>query len=115
MDDREMLIRETYELNRELLYRKLYGEFFDDAEWVRECPDVSGREAALRGYAKEYFMSYGEYCESAASASTEGLAHYRNLLRRSLTDEATLRQVLAQYAADAARARREKKEMEGGR
>jgi hypothetical protein len=85
--DREALLRETHQLNRELGYPGFRLEYFNDPDAIKEWPDPATRERELRafwdGKAEEAFPSYRD---TFADVRTDDLADMRDHLRATLSE-----------------------------
>jgi hypothetical protein len=85
VDDREILITETWLLNREIGYVKFRAEFFTDAAAMNKWPDPAVRERGLRDFwNEEANADYPKYRDDAANMSDERLIGYRDQLQGAL-------------------------------
>jgi hypothetical protein len=72
VDDREILITETWLLNREIGYLKFRSEFFTDAAAMNKWPDPAVRERELRDFwNEEANADYPKYRDDPAVRERE--------------------------------------------
>jgi hypothetical protein len=85
--DREALLRETHQLNRELGYAGFRSQYFNDPDAIEEWPDPATRERELRAFWDgRAEQAYPSYREQFADVSTDDLADMRDHLRATLAD-----------------------------
>jgi hypothetical protein len=85
--DREALLRETHQLNRELGYAGFRAQYFNDPDAIEEWPDPATRERELRAFWDgKAEQAYPSYREQFADVSTDDLATLRDHLRATLSE-----------------------------
>jgi hypothetical protein len=83
-NDRDKLIRECFQRNREIGYRWFRGKYFTDAEAIAEWPDPRVREQELRKVWDQLSAkSFPAYAQSWASRSLAELENHLLVLRET--------------------------------
>jgi hypothetical protein len=86
--DREKLIRETFELDRDVAFRTFRRLYIENPEIVQACPDPAVREKMLRGFRnQDAEKRYPEYREKSEMLSTEALIEVRDELKEVIAAE----------------------------
>lgn len=100
-DERERLVREAFELERDFHYWQFRQHHWDNAEVVATCPDPEEREEMLRGFwNQDAEKRFPEYRAAVAGLSREELESEKEqwLDRLSLLSEREYREILAEAA-----------------
>jgi hypothetical protein len=85
VDDREILLTETWLLGREIGYVTFRAEFFTDAAVMQKWPDPAVRERELRDFwDDDAHAHYPHDREDAAKMTSERLTGYRDQLQDAL-------------------------------
>ena len=86
--DREKLIRETFELDRDVAFRTFRRLYIENPAIVQACPDPAVREKVLRGFwNQDAEKRYPEYREKSGMLSTEALIEVRDELKKVIATE----------------------------
>jgi hypothetical protein len=84
-DDKRQLIRETFELTRDILFHRLKEEFFTAHGAIQKYPDPAVREQKIQDYHNaEHEKKYAQYERMAMQDTVEGLAAHRDSLKRAI-------------------------------
>jgi len=98
-DEREKLIRETFQLERDFHYWQFRQHHWDNAEVVATCPDPEEREEILRGFwNQDAEKRFSEYRAAVTGLSMEELESEKEqwLDRLSLLSEREYKEILAE-------------------
>src|SRR5947209_20010384 len=98
-DERERLIREVFEGERDFFYLRFRQNHWNEPEIVAACPDPATREALLRGFWNQDAEGrYPEYRETVAGLSLAELEAERDRWAAKLNGAASYRDVLQDAA-----------------
>jgi hypothetical protein len=83
--DKHVLVRETFELTRDILFNSFKREFFDAPGAIQKYPDPAEREQRMRDYYNaQQEVTYPQYERMAMHDSVKGLTEHRDTMKRAI-------------------------------
>jgi hypothetical protein len=84
-NDKRQLIRETFELTRDILFHRLKEQFFTAYGAIQKYPDPAVREQKMRDFHNdEHETTYAQYERMAMQDTVAGLTEHRDSLKRAI-------------------------------